>query len=70
MGLPLPFDVGVVVLGYLGLLLDVSLVGLLDEAADVELGCVLNLLDHQVTLGIDLSLLLVCVMAVNLRPVP
>ena len=57
---------GVVVFSHLGLLLDVPLVGLLDEAAHVELGGVLHLLGHQVPLGIDLSLLFVCVMAVNL----
>ena len=63
---PLPLDVGVEVLAHLGLLLDVPLVGLLDEAAHVELGGVFHLLGHQFLLGIDLLLLIVCEMAVIL----
>ena len=68
MGLPLPLDVGVQVLGYLGLLLDVPLVGLLDEASNVELGGVLDLFGHQLPLGLELSLLHVCGKTVDLYP--
>ena len=51
---------GVVVLGHLGLLLDVPLVGLLDEASNVELGGVLHLPGHQLLLGVNLPLLRTC----------
>ena len=64
MVLPLPLDVGVEVLAHLGLLLDVPLMGLLDEATHMELGGVFHLLGHQLLLGIDLLLLLACKMAV------
>ena len=68
MDLPLPLDVGVQVLGHLGLLLDVSLVGLLDEASNVEFGGVLDLFGHQRPLGLELSLLHVCGKTVDLYP--
>ena len=68
MGLPLPLDVGVQVLGHLGLLLDVPLVGLLDEASNMEFGGILNLFGYQLPLGLELSLLHVCVKTVDLYP--
>ena len=68
MGPPLPLDVGVQVLGHLGFLLDVPLVGLLDEASNVEFGGILNLFGYQLPLGLELSLLHVCVKTVDLYP--
>ena len=61
---------GVVVFSHLGLLLDVPLVGLLDEATPMELGGVLHLLGHQFPLGLDPSQPFVCEIAVNLHLVP
>ena len=60
MGLPLPLDVEVGVLVHLGFLLDVPLVGLLDEAGYVELGGVIDLFGYQRPLGLELPLLHVC----------